>query len=111
MDNIREDKKKRYENKIEPSEEDTPVEHLWRVFKNGLIDSIKKHIHQETISGRWDVPWRNRVIKWKLHQKQRLYKKTRRIQTDQDRHKVKNLRKYIKELLRNVHDSYVIWDY
>ncbi len=69
MDNIGENMKKLCEDQIETTEDDIPVEHLWRVFKNGLMASIKKHIHQKTISGRWDVPWMNKEIKRKIHQK------------------------------------------
>ncbi len=44
----------------------------------------------------------------KIHKKQRLYNKVRGTQKDQDLDKFMNLRKHIKELLMNAHDSYVL---
>ena len=83
------------------------VDENYQVFKISINDSIRNHIPQKNISGRWNVPWLTTSIKRLTRKKQRLYNKARRTNNPSDWKKFKELRKHIKKQLSVAHNEYV----
>ena len=49
------------------------VDENYQFFKSSINDSIRNHIPQKNISGRWNVPWLTTSIKRLTRKKQTLY--------------------------------------
>ena len=83
------------------------VDENYQFFKSSINDSIRNHIPQKNISGRWNVPWLTTSIKLLTRKKQTLYIIKQRTGDPSDWKKFKELFKYLKKQLSVAHNEYV----
>ena len=107
MGAVRNDLKKCFDVHIATEAPFKSVDENYQFFKSSINDSIRNHIPQKNISGRWNVPWLTTSIKRLTRKKQRLYNKARRTGDPSDWKKFKELRKHVKKQLSVAHNEYV----
>ena len=80
---------------------------IWNEFKTKLKDSIDRNVPKKQLSSRKNLPWMTKTIKRKINRKRRAYKRMKRTKSVQDKMKFEQLRKEIKNDLKNEHNKYI----
>ena len=106
MDGVKEDLKQKFP-QFDETHRRLSVEDNWSAFKIILVETMKSHIPQKTLNGRWDIPWMTREIKNRINLKNRLYKKAKHTKKLADWTKFKTVQQQVKDELAQAHEDYV----
>ena len=87
----------------------TPIDHLWRMFKNACIECMDNIIPSKFSSTRFHQPWITTNIKHLCKCKQRMFNKARASGSPSDWSQYKSLKKITQQACREAHRSYILW--
>ena len=79
----------------------------WDLFKENLVNSMKKNIPQKKVSSRWNLPWMTPEIKRLCRKKKRAWDAGKRNRNSHAWKRYQKLSKLVKESLENSHRTYV----
>ena len=79
----------------------------WDLFKEDIVNSMKKNIPQKKVSSRWNLPWMTSEIKSFCRKKKRAWDAGKRHRNSHAWKRYQKLSKLVKECLENSHRTYV----
>jgi hypothetical protein len=98
---------KSYQEEYLQSHKTRSVNDNWSDIKLELHKLMDMYIPTKTISGRFHQPWITKNIKRAVNKKQRIYKKARKTNSDEDWGKFKEFRKATKKLIQKSHNEFL----
>jgi hypothetical protein len=93
---------------LSQSVESTHINVNWETFKSKVTNIISDNVPVKTIRDKWDVPWMTPSIKRLIRKKHRVYKISKKYNTDENRSKFKNLRKLVQRKMQSAKNSYLM---
>ena len=86
---------------------DTPVDTIWKDFKEILLTSQEKHVLSKTTSTRYSKPWINKESKRLIRIKNRRYKNFKRTKQTADWEKYQEAARTSKKSCTNAYNNFI----
>ncbi|MEW8547660.1 MAG: reverse transcriptase family protein [Candidatus Thiodiazotropha sp.] len=86
---------------------DRSVNDNWNLFKENLVNSMKKNIPQKKITSRWNLPWMTPEIKRLCRKKKRAWDDGKHNRNSHSWNRYLKLNKLVKQSIQESHRSYI----
>lgn len=106
LDGLKQDLRRNFD-EFEAEHCNSTTDKCWTVFKNNLLELMKKYIPTKVIKGKFNVPWFTKELRSKIRVKQRYYNRAKKTQNIEHWNAFKTIQSHIKNEMRKLHNKYI----
>ena len=107
VDQIKKEMKKLSDTIVDRNNAESTPDSVWKELKQGISETIQKHVPSKTVTKRHQSPWITRSIRSGQRMKQRYFNRARETNKDSDREKFNKVRKKVQKATKKSYYEYV----